>query len=148
MPAILVTLVLALFIEGCSISQLLVWAQVLFETTMSWLIITAGVYGLAFTSWRRRIGRGECLVSGAVGGALFPFAVIAFRHFGPLAILDLLAIPPHTNALPVGPLDWTDATDYFAVAICLAFGVLGGWIFWGIGVRPAPFQPADAAISE
>jgi len=136
-PAALVTLVLAMTIKDLSPKLMFIWAGVLFFTSVSWTMIVAIVYGLVVTAWRQRISHIECLVTGAVFGAFFPLAVIAFRHHGPRTVLHALHLPPRRTPLPPGVLDWATPSDYFIVASCLLFGILGGWIFWTIATGRA-----------
>jgi hypothetical protein len=144
-PAALITLVLATLVRELSPQLTFVWAGVLFATSIAWTLVAGGTYGLFVTPWRRCISYLECLSAGGVTGALFPLAVVAFRHLGPRPLLYALSLPPRRTPLPLGVLDWTGPADYFIVASCLLFGILGGWTFWTIATAvPARLRSETA----
>jgi hypothetical protein len=142
-PAAVITLVCASILRQLSLQEILQWARAVFGTSLGWSVIAAVAYLVAVAPWRREIGRRECLIAGGLAGATFPAGVIALRHLGPSALLDTLELPRRHTPLPVGILDWSDPTTPFIVAPALAFGLLGGWIFWGVAVRSIPLSPAD-----
>jgi hypothetical protein len=133
-----ITLVCAAIFRQLGPKEILQWARAVFGTSWGWSVIAAATYLAVIAPWRREIGRRECVTAGGVAGFTFPAAVVALRHFGPSPMLDLLELPRRRTALPIGILDWTDPTTFFIVAPALAFGLLGGWIFWEVAVRPAP----------
>jgi hypothetical protein len=123
-------------------------ARVVFESSVLWSLIAGFAYLAAVTLWRRRISRAECLALGAVSAVLFPPAVLAYRHFAPPALLALLALKPHTDPFSAEFPDWRDLADWVALALCASFGFLGGWIFWGVGIRPAPLPPPEISAFD
>jgi hypothetical protein len=102
--------------------------------SLAFVALSAEIWTLSFgaiylvTSPRRSgaITRANCLFLGGLGAVIYPPMVagltVAFTDTMVLAIL----------ALPIAIL---------AGLSILPFGVLGGWIFWRIGVRPAKSWP-------
>lgn len=135
-------------IENPEPVRLLWYARVAFESTIAWSLIVGFGYLLTVTLANKWISRAECLALGAAAALLYPAAVILFRHFAPRLMLDLLAFTPHTDPLSGEVPDWADPLNYAKAALAVAFGLLGGWIFWGFGVRPAPRLRADPAVFE
>lgn len=99
---------------------------VLFSLTVEiWSIATGFVWLRTVTRWRGGIGRRDSMVMGSVSGFLLP--IVAMSCGGLLFEPDFFAFVLSENAL---------------VALLLGFlglvaGLLSGWIFWRISIRPA-----------
>ena len=90
-----------------------------------WSLLCGLAYLHSISRILGRIGRAECLLLGCVSGFLLPFAM----EFG-TNLLFMRFWTPHWN--------WEDTPIFsFLGVITLPFGLLGGWVFWRFGVRPA-----------
>jgi hypothetical protein len=148
LPGMVAILVAGIGVDGLSPERTLWYGRVAAETTLLWWILIGLIYLVAVTCWRRRIARSECLWLGTLSGPFFIVAIFLLRHFAPLAILRLLDLRPHMTSLAVELPNLAEPDAYVIAIICGFIGLLGGWIFWGIGIRPAPLPPPDAAIFE
>ena len=88
---------------------------------IAWSLIAGSAYLQIVSRWRGTISRAECIILGVITAATLP--TVAF-----------LASPF---------FDWTGenisgrGVGIFLGIILVPFGLLGGWIFWRLGVRPA-----------
>jgi hypothetical protein len=97
-----------------------------------WSLVCGLAYLQTITRWRGEIARYECLLLGFGSSFLFPSAL-----FGSMPLLR--GEPPQW-------FEWGDL-QYLAMVglICAPFGVLGGWLFWRLGIRPAKAPTTDFA---
>jgi hypothetical protein len=120
-------------------------------------LIVAGIIAIAATIWsllfgllylntvarvRGVVGRAECILLGACTAFLLPAATLAAGYAWD-ALHDAFLFSPWTR--------WGNGLSTVVVfgGVFLPFGALGGWIFWGIGVKPAAVPTTDfAAVFE
>lgn len=143
LPAAVAMQVLALTEKPLTLDHFLWEVRVTLESSVLWSVIAGLTYLFAVTFWRKRLRRTECLVWGVVAGVLFPYAVLAYRHLASTMFLELLALKPHTDPFPGELPDLTDLAEDLWIALCAAFGLLAGWILWGVGAQPAPMPTTD-----
>ncbi len=144
LPAAIIALTLATLTMRLAPHGVLLWARALVGTAIVWSVLVGGLCCFAASLWRPAIARRACLIAGGILGVLFPCAVIVVRNYGPAAPLDFFAFSPDADALPAGLFEWTDPSTYFILAASGVFGVLGGWIFWSIGIEPAAVPNQEA----
>jgi hypothetical protein len=99
----------------------------------AWSIITGLVWLYTVSRWRGRLGSFGCMTFGAVCSFLFP----VLMTFGGAFIFE---------SDPTG--SWMSRNGLMTLmvgAAALPAGVLGGWIFWRISVRPEAPPPEDLA---
>ena len=110
---------------------------VLASVTLAWSLIAGATYLLTVVRWRRRTGRAECLLLGTGSAATLPTAVATGIAVMPEWLnrqLDIGPVGPFVAMIP----------DCLVIGLFLSpFGLLGGWILWRIGVRPAPLPVPD-----
>jgi hypothetical protein len=100
------------------------------------MAIAAELWSVAFgtfyllTSPRRSgtITRGSCLFVGGLTGVFFPTVVVLLF----LAAVDEISLELMTMAL---------AYNLLGGLFLMPLGVIGGWTFWLVAVRPAKLQP-------
>jgi hypothetical protein len=100
-----------------------------------WSLVLGAAYLLCISRWRGLVGRIECLMLGIIAAATLPV----------LGILLLGSDPSFRD-----PFTSDLSSDAGGIAIILAimltpFGVLGGWVFWRLGVRPVATTTVDVA---
>ena len=93
---------------------------------------------------RQRVGAIECVIMGGVAAFLlalaFFVASIAFRLLGPLPYMFFFP------GLVLGHGDeWLTAGTILGAVLAPA-GALSGWIFWRVGVAPAPSEDMAEAF--
>jgi hypothetical protein len=99
----------------------------------TWSLLFGFGYLYTVARIRRRIGRAECILLGVFIAATLPLvAVAAVLAFEPRKIFG----PVSADGMPM-VIAWS--------LLFAPFGGLGGWVFWRIGVRPAPPPVADPA---
>jgi hypothetical protein len=102
--------------------------------------------GMAYLVLARRRGfvrRIDCLLL----GAFLAFSLPAVAMAGGGAV-DWILGTPDVEAGFIGDSDPGPSDGAFAVilgVLSVPFGMLGGWAFWRIGVRPAPMRTIDVA---
>jgi hypothetical protein len=97
-----------------------------------WSIITGLLWLYTVTRWRGRLGRLGSLILGAVCSFLFP---VLMTFGGALYETDNLG-------------RWMNEAAFMTVMVGLMAvpaGLLGGWVFWRIGVRPEAPPPQELA---
>jgi hypothetical protein len=105
-----------------------------------WSMI-AGTGYLVFARLRGGIRRAECILLGAFLAFTLPFA--ADFTTGAIDRMSGMATPEDEWISLEGP---SDSTFALVVGLMLIpFGVVGGWVFWRVGVRPAQPKEADVA---
>jgi uncharacterized membrane protein len=101
---------------------------------IAWSLIAGWIYLLAVTRWRGRITRAECLLLG-----------IAISIFLPIAFLLLVYGVSGSDGI-AGMFSGLDGPEgLIAIVLLTLTGWLGGWLFWRVGVRPAPAPAPDLA---
>jgi hypothetical protein len=114
--------------------EIILGAIVLLIFGVVWSLIAGWIYLLAITRWRGRITRAECLLLG-----------IAISVFMPIAFLLLVYAVSGSHGIE-GMFTGMDGPEGIAVIATLTLtGLLGGWLFWWIGVRPAQAPAPDLA---
>ncbi len=105
-----------------------------------WCLVCGWIYLLLVVRRRRRIGRFECLLLGVIIADLFPLALAALM-FGIEGWGGIAAMVSNPGA------DASYAAIIFLAVEVLftAMGVLSGWLFWRLGVRPAPLPHPDVS---
>ena len=104
-------------------------------TSFVWMTGTVEIWSIAFgvfyliTSPRRSglITRANCIFIGGLAAVLFPAVFTVF-----LAAL-VIVVNPNVAHFPLVMLPWKLMVGLFLTPL----GMLGGWIFWRIGVAPA-----------
>jgi hypothetical protein len=113
------------------------WIPVALAMGIVWSQIGGWIYLLAVARPRGRIARGECQLLGVGLIDLIPVLALFFAF-----IMNVL------GASFLGDLKerpWlTAAVLAVTEIVCSLIGLLGGWLFWRVGVRPAPAP--DAAV--
>jgi hypothetical protein len=96
----------------------------------SWFAVVLRMHGL--------IGRAHCLIAGALIAFLDPLILPVFA--------SLLSGGIHASVYG-GLRNLIDAV--WSGALIAPVGLLGGWIFWRIAIRPAPMpQPSDWSVFD
>jgi len=101
---------------------------------MTWSLLGGWTYLLAVVRSRGKIGRGECLVLG-----------IGLMDMLPLALLALVGALSGRQAMEEmygSPGSSVIATTALMLSV---IGLLAGWLFWRVGVRPAPVPEPDVS---
>jgi hypothetical protein len=106
-------------------------AGTILGAAIAWSLVAGVLYLLIVVRWRDVLGRMECLMLGIATATTLPFAAVV------LLGQDTFSLDP-------------DSSDSTAIAAILAimiapFGLLGGWVFWRLGVRPSVTTVGDVA---
>ncbi|HVY97974.1 MAG TPA: hypothetical protein VHA35_00635 [Dongiaceae bacterium] len=121
-------------------------AGAIFAAAIGWALIAGWAYLLLIPRSRGVLGRIECLLLGVLAASSLPVAVDLLAN-----AVDWLSAGPDSAAsaddfvdlLDEGP---SDLAITLVLAIILSpFGLLGGWIFWRVGVRPTVTTVGDLA---
>ncbi len=114
---------------------------VIFAAAISWSLLVGWVYLLIVVRWRGLLSRTECLLLGILAACALPGVAESVS-----TLVDALTIGFDTAATE--PWDIGPATLYIGIILSIAlapFGLLGGWIFWRLGVRPTVTTVGDVA---
>jgi hypothetical protein len=142
-PSVAVGMVLVLIMSGEFVLRMLAEATIaILLAAVIWSLVVGWAYLLVVARWRGVIGRIECLLLGVAAAFVLP----------PLAellsiVIDWITASPDMH-IPGDPWDTAGFISAFFVFLSIAlmpFGLLGGWIFWRVGVRPAVTTVGDVA---
>ena len=125
--------------------------ETLFESTLGllilgvpWSLIGGWIYFLAIVRPRRKIARRECLLLGVVLGELMPFPMVSLIF----AVDDRKGLTEVFGDPALGAPYFIGIFSGSEILLSLT-GLLGGWLFWRFGVRPAPVpQPDVSAVFD
>jgi hypothetical protein len=136
-PFALATLAFEVLSRGFVLQEMAKAVAIILGCAVAWSLVAGPAYFLGIARLRRHTGRTECLLLGTATAATLPAA----------AILTLIAMPKVLNDyLRIGePEPLMELLPYcLVIGLILApFGLLGGWILWRAGVRPAPLHVPD-----
>ncbi|WP_395019920.1 hypothetical protein [Dongia sp.] len=97
---------------------------------IAWSMICGMTYLRTVSRLRDQIAWHECLLLGCASSFLMPL------------VYDIVGTLLLQGRFPL--LDWAHLKNYaFAGLFTLPFGLLGGWLFWRIAVRPADIAMRD-----
>jgi len=141
------------FVLGALIMTML--GASLFLTSL-WPILAAaeiwsmlgGMIFLLMSRLRGFVRRAHCLLLGAFLAASLPSAAMVTskaidRMFSATAGQEQSAEDFEFERNFLGPSD--GEVVFYLGLILIPFGTLGGWVFWRVGVRPAPMPAPDVA---
>jgi hypothetical protein len=109
---------------------------------MVWSSLVGWVYLLLVSRRRGVLSRIECLLLGIAAAFVLPPVAELLS-----IVIDWITANPDTG-VPGDPWDAAGFFDIFFIGLAIAlmpFGLLGGWIFWRVGVRPAVTTVGDVA---
>jgi hypothetical protein len=100
--------------------------------SLGWPLVSGWTYLLAVVHSRGVITRRGCLLLGVTTFAVLPPTVLFFATIlGSRSVLaDFVEELNQRPAAALSTLAWVETA-------CVLFGLLNGWVFWRIGVRPA-----------
>lgn len=99
-----------------------------------WQMLGGWAYLLLVVRTRGKIGRSECLLLG-----------IALMLVLPIVIFLVISADSGSPGLAEATAGFTPPWILISVGIFLILGLISGWVFWGIGVRPAKTPVAASA---
>ena len=126
-----ITFVLFNATEGETFEDMLIPGVAILVFVVGWALMFGWVYLLAVVKPRGRIARIECLLLGIAMNDLLPIV---------LALASILAEPDGAAALASPEVG---GALLGGVLVLSLLGLLGGWLFWRLGVRPAPVPAPD-----
>src|SRR5581483_6347544 len=131
-PAILLGILLILLIDGPG-SEAIPVSAVILASAIAWSLLVGWTYLLIVSRWRGVLSRAECFILGVAAAVVLPSLAES--------VSILVDAFPMGNDYAIREQWGSDAGTRFFGAILSAalapFGLLGGWIFWRFGVRPA-----------
>jgi hypothetical protein len=115
-------------------------------TPIVWFVLLGSAF-LVLGRFRGKITRMGCLVLGALTAATWPYAVLLMKHWLPSKALAQIGMKPLPDfqAAVIGLV--SSPTFYSSTGICIAAGLLTGWLLWRFGVRPAA-EPIDFQVFD
>ncbi len=107
-----------------------------------WSMLLGMIY-LVLARRRGYVRRLDCLLLGVVLAASLPAAALAIS-----TAADWISGTPDIDAGFAGDSYHGPSDGGLALllgVLLVPFGMLGGWVFWRVGVRPAPMRTVDIA---